>query len=183
MATPEVGQIRPKRKKHDILGIDCEMCQTTEGSELTRISIVDSKLMVIYDKLILPGNPIVDYLTQYSGITKEMMCDVDLTLDDMYDDMWQFMDSSTILVGHSLENDLRAMKLVHSRVIDTAVLFMNKKKGRKHGWKISLKKLSEKYLDKQIQSTGKKDSALGTMGHSSVEDATCAMQLAQLQVK
>ena len=28
-----------------------------------------------------------------------------------------------ILVGHELSNDLRALRLVHGRVIDTAVLF------------------------------------------------------------
>lgn len=51
------------------------------------------------------------------------------------------MGTDTILVGHSLENDLRAMKFIHSKVIDSAVLFM-----RKNGTKYKLKSLSDKIL-------------------------------------
>lgn len=29
----------------------------------------------------------------------------------------------TILIGHALDNDLRALRLVHQRVVDTAALF------------------------------------------------------------
>lgn len=35
------------------------------------------------------------------------------------------------LVGHSLENDLKALKLVHLRCLDTAVLYPHPKKGRR----------------------------------------------------
>jgi len=35
--------------------------------------------------------------------------------------MQQLLSEKTIIVGHSLENDLRALKLVHKRVIDTAL--------------------------------------------------------------
>jgi hypothetical protein len=51
------------------------------------------------------------------------------------------------LVGHSLENDLRAMKLVHSRVIDSSVLYM-----RKNGTKLKLKNLADKILNVMIVS-------------------------------
>ena len=43
----------------------------------------------------------------------------------------------TILIGHSLENDLRAMKLVHKKVIDSSVVYM-----RKNGTKFKLKSLA-----------------------------------------
>ena len=33
------------------------------------------------------------------------------------------MTASSVLCGHSLENDLKAMKIIHPFVIDTAVLY------------------------------------------------------------
>jgi len=65
----------------DIVAIDCEMvslssiqtvdsfitplqCTTINGLELTRVSIVDSKLNVLYDKLAKPTNPIINYNTK-----------------------------------------------------------------------------------------------------------------------
>ena len=35
--------------------------------------------------------------------------------------------SRTLLVGHSLENDLKALRVVHAKVLDTAVLFPHPK--------------------------------------------------------
>lgn len=48
----------------NIYAIDCEMCKTQDGFELTRISIVNWDGDVIYDTLVKPTNPITDYLTQ-----------------------------------------------------------------------------------------------------------------------
>lgn len=31
--------------------------------------------------------------------------------------------SETLLVGHALENDLRALRLTHARIVDTGTLF------------------------------------------------------------
>ena len=176
---------------YDLLAIDCEMCQTTKGSELTRISIVDSKLMVVCDKLVKPPNEITNYLTQWSGITENLLKDVTLTIEDVHDEIFDFMDSNTILCGHSLENDLIAMKLIHNKVIDTAVLYMKRMRFRNNkrnigycqggGRKISLKNLCEQYLNKKIQSSKGPDGQI--VGHSSVEDAIAAMQLLQLQLK
>lgn len=51
-----------------IYAIDCEMCQTTKDSELTRISVVDWEGNVVYDVLVKPENPITDYLTEYTSL-------------------------------------------------------------------------------------------------------------------
>ena len=43
---------------------------------------------------------------------------------------FQLVCSETFLVGHSLENDLKALRVVHSRVLDTALLFPHPKVGQ-----------------------------------------------------
>ena len=36
----------------------------------------------------------------------------------------EIMDSETILIGHGLENDMNAMRLIHENIIDTSILFL-----------------------------------------------------------
>lgn len=78
----------------------------------------------------------------------------------------------TILVGHSLENDLFSLKISHNLVIDTAVLYKHP-----HGrsFKTKLRILAKKFLDREIQES--------ESGHDSVEDAKAAMDLALLKIK
>ena len=40
------------------------MCYTTFGLELTRVTVIDSGLEVIYNKLVMPDNEIIDYNTR-----------------------------------------------------------------------------------------------------------------------
>lgn len=36
--------------------------------------------------------------------------------------LWHFMDQDTILIGHALNNDLQALRLMHARVLETALM-------------------------------------------------------------
>jgi hypothetical protein len=47
----------------------------------------------------------------YSGIKKGDFDNVTKTLQDVLSDLSQHMDSDTLLLGHSLENDLHALKV------------------------------------------------------------------------
>lgn len=44
--------------------LDCEMCYTTVGSELTRVTVIKYDCGVIYDSLVKPRNRILDYCTK-----------------------------------------------------------------------------------------------------------------------
>ena len=51
-----------------IYALDCEMCNTTIGMELTRVTVVDTRCRTVYESLVRPDHPILDYNSKFSGI-------------------------------------------------------------------------------------------------------------------
>nr|GMD13320.1 small RNA degrading nuclease 5 isoform X2 [Ipomoea batatas] len=101
-----------------------------------------------------------------------MLNGVTTTLKDIQEDFLQLVFKETVLIGHSLENDLSALKIIHNLVIDTAILYKHPK-GR--SFKTALRVLSRRFLGRQIQDSGN--------GHDSIEDARAAMELAILKIR
>lgn len=162
----------PVTPKSPMFGLDCEMCKTSIGaSELTRVSIIDEQGNEFYESLVRPTNKIVDYLTQFSGITAEMMKNVSKTLRDVQNDLRNKLPPDAILVGQSLNFDLHALKMMHPYVVDTSILYNVTGTA---GTKSKLKVLAHKFLKQNIQcSSG---------GHNSIEDCTASLELVKLKL-
>lgn len=159
--------------KSPMFGLDCEMCRTTLGIlELTRISIVNENLDVVYESFVKPKNKIVDYLTRYSGINEKILENVTTSLEDVQNVLKEILPSDGILVGQSLNADLHTLKMMHPYIIDTSVIFnLTGDRYRKS----KLQVLSREFLNEIIQES--KD------GHCSVEDSQASMKLVQLKLK
>ncbi|XKL63149.1 hypothetical protein PGB90_005513 [Kerria lacca] len=155
-----------------LFAMDCEMCSTTANeNELTRITIVNEKAEVVYESLVKPYNRIVDYLTKFSGITEEMLKNVNKRLEDVQNDIIELLPSDAILVGHSLNTDLHSIKMMHPYVIDTSVIFnLSGERWRKP----KLQTLAWEFLGLKIQTNDE--------GHDSAEDSISSLKLVQLKL-
>lgn len=78
------------------------------------------------------------------------------------------MSTNTVLIGHGLENDLRAVRLIHMRAADSALLFPHAKG---LPFRMSLRELARVHLGRYIQN----DDA--DCGHDAEEDARAALDL------
>ena len=81
--------------------------------------------------------------------------------------------TATPLLGHALENDLNAVRLVHPSIVDTALLFPHP---RGLPLRLGLRNLARLHLGREIQ-TG------GAAGHDSLEDARATGELVRCRVK
>lgn len=165
--TPHPKILSMLTSKNRIVGLDCEMGYTSKGLELIRLTVVDFfSGETIFDEIVKPSGKVLDLNTQWSGVS-EIPADA-LTLSQLYElILYTILDSDTIIIGHGLENDLNAMRLVHHNVVDTAILFP---KGAYQ--KFSLKDLSFEMLDRKIQ--------IGE--HSSEEDSLAAIDIIKAHI-
>ena len=155
------------RAREALVAVDCEMVLTASGAhELARVTAVGADGAVLLDALVKPRAAVVDHLTRHSGITAAMLAPVETRLEQVQ--CW-FLgtvgSTETVLVGHSLENDLAALKIVHPTVCDTATLFSSH---RGPAFKPALRHLATEFLGRTIQSSSE--------GHCSAEVSNCEVE-------
>ncbi|XP_055435671.1 uncharacterized protein LOC129650915 [Bubalus kerabau] len=132
--------------------------------ELTRVAVVDPSLQVVYDTFVKPDEELIDYNTRFSGVAEDDLKNTKTSVRDVQAILLNLFSADTILSGHSFEHSLYALKLIHTSVVDTTVLFPHPL-GLPH--RRSLKGLVADYLQRVIQDEG----------HSSSENATACMEL------
>ncbi|KAM3160968.1 RNA exonuclease 3 [Lachancea thermotolerans] len=176
----EMERISPFRNtckvqgKANVLALDCEMAFTSCGYELIRLTIVDfftSK--VLYDEIVRPFGEVIDLNSEFSGVhvIKE---ETSVSFGEMLEKILHesLINKNSILIGHGLENDLNVMRLIHDKIIDTAILYP-----RGH-YKSSLKDLAFEVVSRRIQ-TGEHDSSEDAIATMSVLKSKLGIPLAQ----
>ncbi|KIJ54809.1 hypothetical protein M422DRAFT_153255 [Sphaerobolus stellatus SS14] len=153
----------------DVAAIDCEMIYTTGGMHVARVSVVDGEGKKVLDEFVrLPdGVKVIDYITRFSGVTPDLLKSAVLDLHGIRQALRSYIGPSTIIVGHALENDLKTLRMIHHRVVDTCILFPHKGGAP---YRRALRDLVSEKLQKMIQ-------ANSDSGHSSVEDAIATLDL------
>lgn len=142
---------------------------------LARVSVLrgtgPKEGVAFIDDYIATTDPIVDYLTEFSGIepgdldpslTKRDL----VTLQTSYKKLWLLLNLGCVFIGHGLYNDFRTIniRVPDSQVIDTVDIYFKPRQR-----KLSLKFLAWYLLDSAVQ----------TGNHDSIEDAKTALRLYQ----
>ena len=137
--------------------------------------------------------------SEYSGVTAKMLEEVSTRIEHVQAHLLSLIQETDVIVGHSLENDLKVLRMLHSNVVDTSVIFRGGN-GRKYGKNRflsrnimlilqyrrqltltslndvqGLRHLTNVLLKKKIQSN--------IDGHCSTEDAEAALILATKRAK
>ncbi|KAH3671516.1 hypothetical protein OGAPHI_000219 [Ogataea philodendri] len=154
------------------LALDCEMCDVASGIALTRISVTDEDDNIVFTEFVKPEEEIIDYKTQYSGVDAKSLENVTTTLQDIQQRILETVSSKDYLIGHSLNSDLKVLKISHPRIIDTAFCFDHAKGPP---LKPSLKVLAEEFLQRSIQNSDD--------GHDPTEDCRACMNLVKLKLE
>lgn len=141
---------------------------------LARVSVLrgsgDDEGIPFIDDYITIAEPVVDYLTEFSGIypgdldratSRHVLC----SLKVAYKKLWLLLNLGCIFIGHGLLKDFRTINIQvpKSQVIDTVDLFYIRSRQRK----LNLRFLAWLLLGEEIQ----------LEEHDSVEDARTALRL------
>lgn len=173
--------------------IDGEMGYTVYGLELIRLTATSwPSGAPLFDVLVRPVGEILDLNSRFSGVwPKDMASAQPYSSSNPTSEKGQLqivsspaearallfshLSPRTPLIGHGLENDLNAARVIHTMIIDTALLFPHK---AGLPYRNGLKMLMSTHLNRDIQvvNEGKVE------GHDSKEDANAAGELVRYKL-
>lgn len=174
---------------------DCEMGYTTLGLELIRLTAVTwPDLKPLIDVLVRPMGEVLDLNTRFSGVNSEQFANA-LPYNSASDSssantttalqivespaaaralLFEHIQPETPLIGHALENDLKACRILHPTIVDTTQLYPHP---GGLPMRFGLRMLSKRFLNREIQTGG------GTRGHDSMEDAQATGDLVRVKAR
>lgn len=176
LPSPKPDMLLPKRKA---VVLDCEMVGVEGGrSEMVSLGAIDLLTgEVLINSLVRPRQPIVDWRSNISGVTPATMS-IATARNNVLDgwetarsELWRYVDEDTVLVGQSLFFDLQVLRVVHIKIVDSAILtaeavFGTYKKIRRM-W--GLKALCDELLGLRIRNN--------SVAHDGIEDALATREL------
>ncbi|KAH0494734.1 hypothetical protein TgHK011_008325 [Trichoderma gracile] len=172
----------PTVTKRRAVVLDCEMAEAADGSDelisLCAIDFLTGEKLV--DSMVSPSRRIKDWRTNIHGIdssTIERAVSNQKALHGWVaarDELWKHIDDRTILIGQALCFDLEALRLVHTRVVDSAMLaaeavFKNRAGKKRPGRRWGLQELCKTFLQIEIRSSG--------ATHDNLEDVLAAREV------
>ncbi|XP_045418077.1 RNA exonuclease 1 homolog [Lemur catta] len=105
-------KVPPADGNHGVFAIHCEMCYTTKGLELARVTVVDSSLQVVYGTFVKPDEEVIDYNTRFSGVAEDDLKNTTTSIRDVQAVLLNLFSADTIIIGHSFAYSLYALKAV-----------------------------------------------------------------------
>lgn len=119
------------RDNPQVIAIDCEMCEIEDPvskqrnpNALCRVSIVDVATdEVLLNSLVKPEWPVVDYRTFINGISENDLANVQFTVRHCQAFLMALCSEETVILGHAVHHDLKAMRMEHYCVADSSLLF------------------------------------------------------------
>jgi hypothetical protein len=163
----------PKRKA---IALDCEMVGVgPKGNQdaLAFLSAVDFFTgEILINNYVQPTEKIKQWRTRVSGVTPPGLAAAVASGQAIFgweaarQALWEYADANTVLIGHALDNDLRILRILHFKVVDSAILtgelvFNPAPDARlRRSW--ALKMLTKALLNRDIQ--------IGNHGHNCLED-------------
>lgn len=173
------------------VSFDCEMGYTALGMELIRLTAVrwpDGQVLI--DVLVRPIGEVLDLNSRFSGVFPEHYANAVPYSPDRSGSgsgstlqvvdspaaarhlLFEYLHPETPLIGHAIDNDLNACRIIHPTVIDTVLLYPAPRGGLPN--RMSLRTLARRHLDRDIQTAGER-------GHDSKEDAVATGDLVRLK--
>ncbi|KAK1238451.1 hypothetical protein MKX07_006597 [Trichoderma sp. CBMAI-0711] len=158
---------QPAVKKRRAVVIDCEMAEAADGSDelisLCAIDFLTGETLV--NNLVVPSRPIKDWRADIHGIDVSKLYEAIMNQRALSgwiaarQELWKHIDDITIVIGQSICYDFEALRLVHTRVVDSAMLateavFYNRAGKKKPGRRWGLQELCKTFLHIEIRAEG-----------------------------
>ncbi|KAH7378424.1 ribonuclease H-like domain-containing protein [Phaeosphaeria sp. MPI-PUGE-AT-0046c] len=122
--------------KHSAIVLDCEMARTkgpmglmNEVIQVCAVNYLTGE--IVLNRLVLPEGRVHKLGTEIHGITANAMS-IAASQGQLLSgwraaraELWKLIDTDTVLIGHSMNYDLDVLRMIHTRIVDSAILTRN----------------------------------------------------------